>query len=260
MWDLCCVDALHLLEGSEDISQILRRQVFMRGYSKVAGIRSNDVRKNKFLIGVTLVFGSGPRVFAGTEHGPVAVPFALRPKKEIGGGDRDAFWRRLLTIPFNIQIEQDKQIPISMFTASLSEELPGIFLWAPRGLYALEKNNGFKEAAAMLEMKNMHREESNPEAGWADMCLDIGNGAKTAVSILYQDYQEFCKRGGYRARNEVRFGREIMRWYRRKTGKQLQKSRLRNSSGLRECTYIALSLTVPIPESDSQASMDWATK
>lgn len=170
----------------------------------------------------------------------------------------DAFWRRLLTVPFDIQIDQDKQIPIDNLTASLSEELPGIFLWALRGLYALEKNNGFVEAAAMVQMKNLHREESNPEAAWADMCLDIEDGAKTASSILYQDYQEFCKRGGYRARNEARFGRELVRWYRKQTGQQLKKVRER-ADGLREYRYIGISLTVPIPETDPARQLDWAS-
>ncbi len=171
----------------------------------------------------------------------------------------DAFWRRLLMIPFDIQIEEDKQIPIDALTASLCEELPGIFLWALCGLYTLEANRGFVEAEAMLAAKDTHREESNPEAAWADTYLDVEDDGKVAVSYLYQSYQEYCKSRGYRARNEAKFGRELVRWYRRKTGGgQLKKVRERIDGGLREYRYIGLSLAVTMPGSMAPSQMEFA--
>jgi len=158
----------------------------------------------------------------------------------------DAFWRRLLCLPFDVQVPEERKRPFEAFVDELCEELAGVFYWALCGLIALDRQGGFVEPPAMMEYKHTHREDSNPAAVWCELYLTVDPDGSAAVNDLYTAYSEYCRASGFRPLNKAHFGRELNRWYRRITGNNLEKRRPRRGEG-REHEYIGVAQTPRFP-------------
>lgn len=148
----------------------------------------------------------------------------------------DAIWRRLITIPFNVQIPSAEQRPFEPFVAELCEELPGILMWALRGLYRLRARGCFAESPSATAMKSSIKAESNPTGEWIEDNLTFVAADEhrwTAVTEIYQRYSRDMRAGGYRALNEAHLGREITRWIRREGAPDNLKRRITEPGGTR---------------------------
>ncbi len=76
----------------------------------------------------------------------------------------DGFWRRLVLVPFKIQI------PLAQVDTQLGHklrpELPGIALWALQGLERLRKQEAFTVPAASADALAEYRAAGNPLGAW----------------------------------------------------------------------------------------------
>jgi putative DNA primase/helicase len=72
----------------------------------------------------------------------------------------DGVWRRLIIVPFNVQIPEGRQDELLL--GKLKAELPGILNWALIGLYMLRQQRRFPQVKACSVALQAYRLDSNP--------------------------------------------------------------------------------------------------
>lgn len=91
----------------------------------------------------------------------------------------DGLWRRLLILPFNVAIPEDRQDP-KLAEKICAAELPGVFNWALAGLKRLRQQARFTQTEATRQAVEEHRRACNPERQFLDeSCVA---GAEHAVA------------------------------------------------------------------------------
>ncbi len=92
-------------------------------------------------------------------------------KPEIRGTD-DGIWRRVLLVPFDVQIPKEERDPL--LVEKLAQEGPGILNWLIEGLLAYLED-GLQEPAAVLAATADYRAESDPMGAFlTDRCQVTG--------------------------------------------------------------------------------------
>jgi len=119
----------------------------------------------------------------------------------------DGIWRRLLIIPFNVQISEDRQDKNLLY--KLRGELAGIFLWSLVGLFMLRKVGRFPESKLSSEMLRDCRLESNPILRFFDEHVEACPTKSVPCDKLYDFYKTWTNVYGYRAMSEGSFGKEL---------------------------------------------------
>jgi putative DNA primase/helicase len=120
-----------------------------------------------------------------------------------------AYFRRLLIIPFNVQIpeaKQDKELAKKI----IEKELAGVFNWILEGLERLIKNKRFTESVTVTKEIESYQNDSDSVA----LFLKEFNFAHHPTkSILLKDifnlYREFCSSDGYNWLNKQNFSRRL---------------------------------------------------
>ena len=143
----------------------------------------------------------------------------------------DGLLRRIMLINMEKQFVQ-KGVADLYLEDKLKEELPGIFLWAVRGLQLL-RADGFKESDYMAECKQGFKEVNNPVYSFVISHVKE-HPAKdrqwTCTMTVYRKYKSFCEKRNYKPLGESRFGVELKRQCKSAT-------RTRESSGKRRWGY-----------------------
>lgn len=81
-------------------------------------------------------------------------------KPEIRGDD-DGIWRRVLLVPFDVQIPKAERIPLPELVESLMAEGPGILNWLVAGLIDYLEG-GLADPKAVLDATQEYRDDSDP--------------------------------------------------------------------------------------------------
>jgi putative DNA primase/helicase len=137
----------------------------------------------------------------------------------------DGIWRRVLLLPFTVQIPEDERVAgmDSVAYWQGSGELPGILLWALAGLHELRGKGRFIVPESCQSAAEKHRVESNPARRFLREHYQAGEG-EIPTADLYAGYCEWCKKSGHHPLADVGFGREVFRTFptveRRKRGPQ----------------------------------------
>lgn len=121
----------------------------------------------------------------------------------------DGFYRRLLIIPFNVQVpdhERDENLP-----AKIALELPGIFNWALAG-YDLLKKEGFISLEKSKAIIQSWKEDSEPLRIFIDDNIVITNrdDDEVLVSDVYEKYQSWAFKNGHKVLNSTHFSRRFL--------------------------------------------------
>lgn len=128
--------------------------------------------------------------------------FAFNDKPEIRSGGH-SIWRRLLHIPFEVQItesERDKDLPFK-----LSFEAAGILAWAVRGCREWQ-DKGLQAPDCVRNATRNYEEEQDQLGQWiADRCV-LAPMARVGTSELYANYSDWAGRDGL---SQVAFGRKL---------------------------------------------------
>jgi P4 family phage/plasmid primase-like protien len=113
----------------------------------------------------------------------------------------DGLWRRMIVIPFNFQIldekEQDDRLVDEKFWKE-SGELSAILEWALEGLDRLIKRGHFKEAEKCQASKNNLRVQNNPALDFISEYIKESKGCYISPRKTYQLYDSFCESQGYK--------------------------------------------------------------
>jgi putative DNA primase/helicase len=102
-------------------------------------------------------------------------------KPEIRGTD-DGIWRRVLLVPFLVQIPKTEIIDKDVFDAILWEERDGILQWLADGLLDYLEN-GLQEPAAVTDATAEYREESDPLGQFLTDCCVVSGEARDVIRV-----------------------------------------------------------------------------
>ena len=114
-------------------------------------------------------------------------------------------------IPFNNKIEEGKR-DVHLVDKLIAEK-SGIMNMALEGLKRLIAQNGFTIASTSEELKAEYK-ESNSMCSVKEFVNDecnVGEEYNSKCSDLYDSYSNYCKQFGYKAVNNVNFGKRLVK-------------------------------------------------
>lgn len=92
-------------------------------------------------------------------------------KPEIRGTD-DGIWRRVMLVPFDVQIPKEERRDFEEFVSALLSEGPGVLNWLIDGLIDYLES-GLQIPAAIADATKSYREESDPMQVFLDQCCEV---------------------------------------------------------------------------------------
>jgi putative DNA primase/helicase len=92
-------------------------------------------------------------------------------KPEIRGTD-DGIWRRVMLVPFDVQIPEEERRDFEEFVAALLAEGPGLLNWLIEGLLDYLES-GLQIPKAISDATKSYREESDPMQVFLDQCCVV---------------------------------------------------------------------------------------
>jgi putative DNA primase/helicase len=124
--------------------------------------------------------------------------------------DDDAMWRRIVRIPFEHVIPEEKRDPgLKSRLRSSSEVRRAVLAWLVRGCLAWQRE-GLSVPPVVRGATTAYREEMNPLQEFiADRCV-LDQGAVSSSAVLWSDYQAWAKDSGERwPLNRRQFGEAL---------------------------------------------------
>lgn len=120
----------------------------------------------------------------------------------------EGFYRRLIIVPFNRQIEKNKIDKALKY--KFQREKEGILNWALKGLRRLYENNfEFSENELTDEVKKEYKRENNNVISFVEECCEIDSLFSCSRIEIYESYKEFCGEAGLKALSQIKFNKEL---------------------------------------------------
>jgi P4 family phage/plasmid primase-like protien len=124
-------------------------------------------------------------------------------------------WRRLIPIPFEVQVPEEKQNKnlIKPLFWRESGELSGIFNWALCGLARLRERGYFEEPQRCKDLKADYKLICNPAKDFLINHFVEAVGKKVLSRNLYEEYRSWAESQGVRPLRESSFCQEVKRTF-----------------------------------------------
>ena len=120
----------------------------------------------------------------------------------------EGFYRRLIIVPFNRQIDKNKIDKALKY--KFQREKEGILNWALEGLRRLYENNfEFSENELTDEVKKEYKRENNNVISFVEECCEIDSLFSCSRIEIYESYKEFCGESGLKALSQIKFNKEL---------------------------------------------------
>lgn len=120
----------------------------------------------------------------------------------------EGFYRRLIIVPFNRQIEKSKIDKALKY--KFQREKEGILNWALEGLKRLYENNfEFSENELTDGVKKEYKRENNNVISFVEECCELDGLFSYSRIELYEAYKEFCVEAGLKALSQIKFNKEL---------------------------------------------------
>ncbi|MDU5492271.1 MAG: phage/plasmid primase, P4 family [Clostridium perfringens] len=120
----------------------------------------------------------------------------------------EGFYRRLIIVPFNRQIEKSKIDKALKY--KFQREKEGILNWALEGLKRLYENNfEFSENELTDGVKKEYKRENNNVISFVEECCELDGLFSCSRIELYESYKEFCVEAGLKALSQIKFNKEL---------------------------------------------------
>jgi putative DNA primase/helicase len=122
-------------------------------------------------------------------------------------------WRRILLIPWNVTITKSERVLRMDQIAWWQEsgELPGIFIWAIKGLARLRMQKAFTFSEVVDEAVNSYRKEVNPAREFLLEFCEAADKNAVPCKMLYTIYRKWTEENGNQPMAATVFGREVHR-------------------------------------------------
>jgi putative DNA primase/helicase len=120
----------------------------------------------------------------------------------------NAYFRRFLIIGFDVTIpedKQDKQLPQKI----INNELSGVFNWILQGLDRLLEQKNFSKCEAIENARTNYEMQSDSVKMFIDENEYKTSSEFTAISLLYNQYKNFCIEDGFRPVNKSNFMKRL---------------------------------------------------
>lgn len=170
----------------------------------VKQLTGGDKVTARFLYGSEFEFEPEFKLWMATNHKPI-----------IRGTD-DGIWRRMVIVPFTVQIpahQIDKNLK-----NKLKRELKAILNWAVEG-YQLWKVRGLDEPQIIRDQRSEYRSEMDSIQAFLEECCIEKEGKDVQAKTLYQAYKDWANENSQYLMSNTKFGREMAKKYiKRKTG------------------------------------------
>ena len=120
----------------------------------------------------------------------------------------EGFYRRLIIVPFNRQIEKNKIDKALKY--KFQREKEGILNWALEGLRRLYENNfEFSENELTDDVKKEYKRENNNVISFVEECCEIDSLFSCSRIEIYEAYKDFCVEAGLKALSQIKFNKEL---------------------------------------------------
>ena len=120
----------------------------------------------------------------------------------------EGFYRRLIIVPFNRQIEKNKIDKALKY--KFQREKEGILNWALEGLKRLYENNfEFSENELTDGVKKEYKRENNNVISFVEECCELDGLFSCSRIEIYEAYKEFCVEAGLKALSQIKFNKEL---------------------------------------------------
>ncbi|MDU4418272.1 MAG: phage/plasmid primase, P4 family [Clostridium perfringens] len=120
----------------------------------------------------------------------------------------EGFYRRLIIVPLNRQIEKSKIDKALKY--KFQREKEGILNWALEGLKRLYENNfEFSENELTDGVKKEYKRENNNVISFVEECCEIDSLFSCSRIEIYEAYREFCVEAGLKALSQIKFNKEL---------------------------------------------------
>src|SRR5699024_5475360 len=123
--------------------------------------------------------------------------------KPIIRGTDDGIWRRMATIPYTVQIRENKVDKNLKY--KLRREMTAILTWAVEGFLEWQRV-GLKEPKAVAEQRGDYRKEMDPIVTFIEECCIKSSSERVQSTPLYQAYREWASANGQYMMNSTKFG------------------------------------------------------
>lgn len=122
-------------------------------------------------------------------------------------GTDEGIWRRVILVPFNIEIPEERRLPMGQVKENLRNELPGIFNWALDGYRNYKIVGKLHIPPSVKEASNLYRTDSDSIGQFIRECCLQSIHLRIKCKLLYDEYKDWCRENNeyatsYRAFNE----------------------------------------------------------
>ena len=144
-------------------------------------------------------------------------------------------WRRLMILPFNVTIPEEKQDK-TLARTICDTEAPGVFNWMLAGLRRLRERGAFRLPSSSRRAVEGHRRTSNPALAFLEERCRADQAGQVLSAQLYSRYALWCEHQRLRPLTKQQFGQEVRRNF-----PAVQRVQ-RREGGDRQYYYVGLSL------------------
>lgn len=186
--DIAKLQAVRLVTSSEP------SEGFRFDEGLIKQLTGGDTVTARFLYGEEFNFDPKFKIWVTTNHKPIV------------RGTDDGIWRRLLLIPFDVQIPEHKVDKDLKF--KLLREAPAILNWTVEGCLMWQKD-GLKVPDKISKASEGYRKEMDViEQFIADECV-VNEGEQVGAKELFDSYKKWAEDSGEYNMNKNKFGRKM---------------------------------------------------
>jgi len=163
--------------------------------AKIKRLTGGDEITGRHLYGAPIKFQPSHKLWLLTNHLPTVQ------------GDDEGIWRRLVVIPFNVEIpegERDKDL-----AGKLAGEQEGILAWAVRGCVEWQRQ-GLDTPAIVKNHMDAYRGRQDTLTGWISELIDTGDGHSSPLLPLYNSYKSWCEYASMRPLGQGKFRLQLL--------------------------------------------------
>jgi putative DNA primase/helicase len=113
-----------------------------------------------------------------------------------------AIWRRLLLVPFKVEIHEDDQ-DLSLPDKIVAEESAGVLRWLVEGAawwwtfsQMRDGGSGLLPPKCVVDETREYQRDEDVIGRFVEECCELGAHAKVRAGDVYRAYKEYCKREG----------------------------------------------------------------
>lgn len=132
----------------------------------------------------------------------------LRGNHQPGAMDSgDAFWRRMVLIPFKRQFTGTERVP-DLERRILDQERDGVLKWMVDGCLEWQRV-GLRIPDSIRQAVDEYRSDTDMLGQWLEECCRRERSGEVATASLFSSYAAFLQQAGMRAPSKAVFGRQM---------------------------------------------------